>query len=131
VLRHHLDELMQHNRQHVEQVHVVVDVSLGLDTATSSNNQHNEPSNQQHHILLVILVDARVTLMVEQPLIFKVLDDVLVFNAPITVNIELIFNVLLVIINLNDAPDFEHTHQQVLEEPDFDLLLDDDEQLIL
>jgi hypothetical protein len=60
-----------------------------------------------------------------------VFDDVLVLNAPITINIELVFNVLLVVINLNDALDFEHTDQQVLEEPDLDLLLDDDERSVV
>jgi hypothetical protein len=37
-----------------------------------------------------------------------VFNDVLVLNAPITVDIKLVFNVLLVIIDLNDALDFEH-----------------------
>jgi hypothetical protein len=60
-----------------------------------------------------------------------VFDDVLVLNAPIAINIELVFNVLLVVINLNDALDFEHTDQQVLEEPDLDLLLDDDERSVV
>ncbi len=59
------------------------------------------------------------------------LNDVLVFNAPILVDVELVFNVLLVVINVDDALDFEHTDQQVLEEPDFDFLLDDVEQLVL
>jgi hypothetical protein len=69
--------------------------------------------------------------LAEQPLIFNVLNDVLVFNAPILVDVELVFNVLLVVINVDDALDFEHTDQQVLEEPDFDFLLDDVEQLVL
>jgi len=55
------------------------------------------------------------------------LDDVLVFNAPITIDVELVFNVLFVVINLNDALDFEHTDQQVLEELHLDLMLEDDE----
>ncbi|CAK9858878.1 unnamed protein product [Sphagnum jensenii] len=59
------------------------------------------------------------------------LNDVLVHNAPIAINIELVFNVLLVVINLDDALDFEHTDQHVLEEPDLDLLLDDDERLVV
>ncbi len=58
------------------------------------------------------------------------LDDVLVLNAPIIVDVEFVFNVL-VIIHLDDAFDFEHIDQEVLEELDFDLLLDDDEQLVL
>jgi hypothetical protein len=58
-------------------------------------------------------------------------DDVLVLNAPITIDIKLVFNVLFVIIDFDDAFDFEHTNQQVLEEPDLDLLLDDDERLVL
>jgi hypothetical protein len=59
------------------------------------------------------------------------LNDVLVLKAPIVVDIELVFNVLLLVIDLDDALDFEHTDQQVLEEPNLDLLLDDDEQLFL
>jgi len=54
-------------------------------------------------------------------------DDVLVLNAPITIDIKLVFNVLFVIIDFDDALDFEHTNQQVFEKPDLDLLLDDDE----
>ncbi len=50
-------------------------------------------------------------------------NDVLVFNAPITINdvllfntlivvdVELVFNVFLVVIDFNDALDFEHTDQ--------------------
>jgi len=60
-----------------------------------------------------------------------VFDDVLVLNAPIAINIELVFNVLLVVINLDDALDFEHIDQQVLEELDLDLLLDDDERSVV
>jgi hypothetical protein len=36
-----------------------------------------------------------------------VLNDVLVLNAPIAVDIKLVFNVI-VVMNLNDALDFEH-----------------------
>jgi hypothetical protein len=54
-----------------------------------------------------------------------------VFNAPITINVELVFDVLFIIIDLNDSLDFEHTNQHVLEEFDLDLLLDDDERSIL
>jgi hypothetical protein len=57
-------------------------------------------------------------------------DDVLVLNAPITIDIKLVLNVLLVI-DLDDAVDFKHIDQQVLGEPDLDLLLDDDEQSVL
>jgi len=56
-----------------------------------------------------------------------VLDDVLVLNALIAVDIELVFNILFVAIDLDDALDFEHTDQQVFKEPNFDLLLDDEE----
>jgi hypothetical protein len=56
-----------------------------------------------------------------------VLDDVLILDAPIAIDIRLVFNVLLVVINLNDALDFEHTNQQVLDEPNLNLLLDNDE----
>jgi hypothetical protein len=122
---------MRHNRRHVELARVVVAVLFGLDVVASNNNEKNELGNLQHHILLVILIEAHVTFLAKQLLIFNVLDDVLVLNAPITINIELISNVLFVIIDLNDAFDFEHTDQQVLEEPDFDLLLDDDERSIL
>jgi len=38
-------------------------------------------------------------------------DDVLVLNALIIVDVELVFNVLLVVINVDDALDFEHTDQ--------------------
>ncbi len=58
-------------------------------------------------------------------------DDVLVFNTLIAIDIKLVSNVLFVIIDLDDALDFEHTDQQVFEEPDLDLLLDDDERSIL
>jgi len=54
-------------------------------------------------------------------------NDVLVLNAPITIDIKLVFNVLFIIIDLDDAFNFEHIDRQVLEEPDLDLLLDDDE----
>jgi hypothetical protein len=37
-----------------------------------------------------------------------VLNDVSVLNAPIAVDIKLVFNVIVVIMNLNDALDFEH-----------------------
>jgi len=69
--------------------------------------------------------------MAEWPLIFNVFDDVLVLNAPISINIKLVFNVLFVVIDLDDALDFEHIDQQVLEKPDIDLMLDDDERLVL
>jgi len=59
------------------------------------------------------------------------LNDVLVIHALITVNVKLIFNVLLVVIDFNDALDFEHINQQVLEELDLDLLLNDDERSVL
>jgi hypothetical protein len=36
-----------------------------------------------------------------------VLDDVLVFNTPISINIKLVFNVLFVVIDLDDALDFD------------------------
>jgi hypothetical protein len=36
-----------------------------------------------------------------------VLDDVLVLNTPISINIKLVFNVLFVVIDLNDALDFD------------------------
>ncbi len=80
---------------------------------------------------MVVLVKVHVTLMVKWRLIFNMFDDVLVLNAPITIDIKLVFNVLFVIIDFDDAFDFEHTNQQVLEEPDLDLLLDDDERLVL
>ncbi len=44
------------------------------------------------------------------------------FDTLIAINVELVFNVLLVVIDLNDALNFEHTNQQVLEEPNLDLL---------
>jgi len=52
-------------------------------------------------------------------------------NALITIDVKLVFNVLLIVIDLDDALDFEHTDQQVLKKPYFDVLLDDDEQLVL
>ncbi len=54
-----------------------------------------------------------------------------VLNAPIAIDIELVFNVFLIVIDLDDVFDFEHTNQQVFEEPDLDLLLDDDERSVL
>ncbi len=106
---------MQHNRRRIKLVGVVVATSLGLDVVTSDDNKHDELGNLQHHVLLVVVVEACVAFMAEWPLIFNVLDDVLVLNAPIVVNIELVFNVLFVVIDLDDALDFEHTNQQVLE----------------
>jgi len=58
-------------------------------------------------------------------------NDVLVLNTPIAIDIKLVFNVFFIVINLNDALDFEHIDRQVLEELDLDLLLDDDEQSVL
>jgi hypothetical protein len=60
-----------------------------------------------------------------------VFDDVLVLNTPIAIDIKLVSNVLFVVIDLDDAFDFEHIDQQVLEEPDLDHLLDDDERSVL
>jgi hypothetical protein len=60
-----------------------------------------------------------------------VFDDVLLLNAPIVINVELVSNVLFAIINLDDAFDFEHTDQHVFEESNFDLLLDNDERSVL
>jgi hypothetical protein len=57
-----------------------------------------------------------------------VLDDVLVLNTPIAINIKF---VCFVVIDLDDAFNFEHTDQQVLEELNLDLLLDDDERSVL
>jgi hypothetical protein len=125
--RCHLDKLIRQNKQHVELPCIIVTISLGLDTVTSGDNKHNKPSNLQHRILLVILVEACITLRTKRPLIFNVFNDVLVFNALIIVNIKLVFNVLFVVINLDDAFDLEHIDQHILEEPDLDLLLDNDE----
>jgi hypothetical protein len=110
---------------------VVVAVPLGLDTVASSNNEQSKLGNLQHHILLVIFIKARVTFLAKRPLIFNVLDDVLVLNTPIAINIKLVFNVCFVVIDLDDTFNFEHTDQQVLEELNLDLLLDDDERSIL
>jgi hypothetical protein len=55
-----------------------------------------------------------------------VLNDVLMLNALIAINIKLVFNVFLIVINLNDALDVEHTNQYVFEKPDFDFLNDDE-----
>jgi len=98
---------MRHNKRRVKLARVVVAIPLGLDTIASGDNKHGEPSNLQHHILLIILIKAHVTLLAERPLIFNVFDDELMFNAPIIVDIELVCNVLLVVINLDDAFDFE------------------------
>jgi hypothetical protein len=38
-----------------------------------------------------------------------VFDDVAMLNTPIIIDVKLVFDVLLIIINLNDALDFEHT----------------------
>jgi hypothetical protein len=40
-----------------------------------------------------------------------VLDDVPVLNVPIAIDIDIVFNVLFVIIDLHDALDFEHIDQ--------------------
>jgi hypothetical protein len=56
---------MQHNRWCVELAQVIVVISLGLDAIIFDNNEHDEPGNLQHHILLVVLVEAHVTLLVE------------------------------------------------------------------
>lgn len=122
---------MRHNKRHVKLTRVVVAISFNLDAVAFGDNEHNELGNSQHHVLMVILIKAHVALLVEWPLILNVFDDVLVLNAPIAIDIELVFNALLVVINLDDAFDFEHTDQQVLEEPDLDLLLDNDEQSVV
>jgi hypothetical protein len=114
VLRRHLDELMWHNKQCVKLIRIVVAVSFGLDVIIFGDNKHDELGNLQHHVLLVVLVEARVALLVERPLIFNVFNDVLVLNALIAIDVELVFNVLLVAIDFDDAFDFEHTNQQVL-----------------
>jgi hypothetical protein len=62
----------------------------------------------QHHVLLVVLIEACITLLVERPLIFNVFNDVLVLNTLITVDTELVFNVLLIVIDFDDAFDLEH-----------------------
>jgi hypothetical protein len=54
------------------------------------------------------------------------LNDVMVLNTPIAVNIKLFLNVFFIVIDLNDALNFEHTDQHVLKEPNFDLQLDND-----
>jgi hypothetical protein len=108
--QHHLDELMQHNRQRIEFTCVDVVVSLGLDAVASGDNKHNELGNLQHHVLLVVFVEACVAILAERPMIFNVFNDVRVFNAPITVDVDLVFNVL-VVIDFDDALDFEHTDQ--------------------
>jgi len=129
--QHHLDKLMQHNRRRIKLARVVVAVPLGLDTLASSNNEHSKLGNLQHHILLVIFIKAHVTFLAKRPLIFNVLDDVLVLNTPIAIIIKLVFNVCFVVIDLDDAFNFEHIDQQVLEELNLDLLLDDDERSVL
>jgi hypothetical protein len=53
--------------------------------------------------------------LAKRPLIFNVLDDVLVLNTPIAINIKLVFNVCFVVIDLDDALN----------------LLDDDERSVL
>jgi len=78
--RCHLDKL----------VRVVVAVLLGFDVVAFSDNKHGESRNLQHHVLLVILIEACITLLVERPLIFNMFNDVLVLNTPITVDTELI-----------------------------------------
>jgi len=122
---------MRHNRRRIKLARVVVVVSLGLDTVASSNNEQSKLGNLQHHILLVIFIKARVTFLAKRPLIFNVLDDVLVLNTLIAINIKLVFNVCFVLIDFDDAFNFEHIDQQVLEELNLDLLLDDDERSVL
>jgi hypothetical protein len=129
--RRQLDELMRHNRRHIEFARVVVAVLLGLDMVASSNNEQSKLGNLQHHILLVILIKARITFLAKRPLIFNVIDDVLMFNTQIAINIKLVFNVCFVVIDFDDAFNFEHTDQQVLEELNLVLLLDDDERSVL
>ncbi len=129
--RRHLDKLMRHSKRRIKLARVVVVVPLGLDTVASNNNEQRKLGNLQHHILLIIFIKARVTFLAKRPLIFNVLDDVLVLNTPIAINIKLVFNVCFVVIDLDDAFNFEHTNQQVLEELNLDLLLDDDERSVL
>jgi hypothetical protein len=57
---------------------------------------------------LVVLVEAHVTLLAEPPLIFNMFNDVLMLNAPIAIDIKLVFNVLFIVIDLNDVIYFEH-----------------------
>jgi hypothetical protein len=101
---------MCHNRRHIEFAYIVV-IPLSGDVVASGNNKHGEPGNLQHHVLMVILIEARITFLAKQPLIFNMFNDVFTFNALIAVNVELVFKVLLVVIDLDDALDFEHTNQ--------------------
>ncbi|CAK9219766.1 unnamed protein product [Sphagnum troendelagicum] len=129
--RCHLDKFMRHNRRRIKLARIIVAVALSLDTVASSNNEKSKLGNLQHHILLVIFIKAHVTFLAKRPLIFNVLDDVLVLNTPVAMNIKLVFNVCFVVIDFDDAFNFEHTDQQVLEELNLDLLLDDDHRSIL
>jgi hypothetical protein len=121
---------MRHNKWHIEFARVVVAILLGLDMVASSDNEHIEWGNLKHHVLLVVVAEARVTFLAKRPLIFNVLNVVLVLNLPIVVDVQLVLNVLF-IIDLDDAFDFKDTDQQVFEELDLDLLLDNDEQSVL
>jgi hypothetical protein len=56
---------MRHNRRQVKLTHVVAVVSFGLDAVASSNNEKSELGNLQHHVLLVVFVEAHVTLLAE------------------------------------------------------------------
>jgi hypothetical protein len=53
--RCHLDKL----------VRVVVAILLGFDVVAFSDNKHGEPGNLQHHVLLVVLIEACITLLVK------------------------------------------------------------------
>ncbi len=83
----HLDEFMRHNKQRIELVCVVIVDPFDLDKVAFGDNEHGELGNLQHHVLLVVFVLAHVTLLAEWPLIFNMLDDVLVFNAPIAIDV--------------------------------------------
>jgi hypothetical protein len=56
---------MQHNRQRIELAHVVIVVSFCIDAIAFGDNEHGELGNLQHHVLLVVLVEAHVTLLAE------------------------------------------------------------------
>jgi hypothetical protein len=78
---------MRHNKRCGEFTCIIVAIPLVLDTGASNDNEHNEPGNLQHHVLLVVLIEAHVALLAEQPLIFNMFNDVLMFNTPIALDV--------------------------------------------
>ncbi len=113
---------IQFDRHHVQKCHhqPVIELVQPIERDTNFVPRLIEG----HHVLVRINDLLDVLVVVIPP------DQVTLFSLNL-INVKFVFNVLLIVIDLDDALDFEHIDQQVLEEPDLDLLLNNDERSIL